>query len=488
MENGLRGEIEKELKHNIYVKSDTYLVNKWSGETYSIKLSERMRKKAYQNFSKAIENSRVANKQTIRRWFGLSGFTIPKRIHLIRMAFALNLNSEELREYLINTIGGPDLVLYDYEECIIKYALDNSLSHSVAISMSLEFEKKCEYNPIGKKQISRKSFLKKYKENMKKSPDSFLKWMYENRDYFMGFDKTTIDVYQDLLHCAMNSYRDNTLTFLYEELDEIGFFKTGHVMEAETIRQYIKNKLRKKRGLSHEKADEIRYFTNIVYSGRDRIKDVLREIYLFGEKLTSIEKNEIYRTLKDELPRLSEKYISEIQNKYSIKPEVTGAKCDLSKEIYHMLERRGFTPLVVCESEEKNIQKNNKNYNCNSENQEEEKETIFNIIYDFIEEENNENVNKLKENFKKKNQRLHYIKRADLLIPLQYIIVKKYQIVNKIGENPDIVRIRQEYIKEANKLLEKCDMHAIDSKYALDYCLIRCFGDEEIVLFSELME
>ena len=77
-------EEKKIMYQNIYqqffMQSDNFLVQKWSRNKISGKsFSEQDRQEAYHHFYQKVKKDKVANRQTIRRWFGLGGSSIPSR-------------------------------------------------------------------------------------------------------------------------------------------------------------------------------------------------------------------------------------------------------------------------------------------------------------------------------------------------------------------------------------------------------------------------
>lgn len=110
----------EKIYQQFFMQSDTFLIRKWSGKKdLDIPYLENDREKAYHNFYQKVREDRIANRQTIRRWFGLNGHSIPCREHIFRMAFSLGLSAGETEEYLRYGISEPGFQINDYSECII---------------------------------------------------------------------------------------------------------------------------------------------------------------------------------------------------------------------------------------------------------------------------------------------------------------------------------------------------------------------------------
>ena len=84
-------------------------------------------------FYQKVKRAHVANRQTIRRWFGLGTqdeetLNPPNRKSIYKIAFALGLSMEETEEYLQYGISQAGFQVNDYEEFICMYCLENGMS------------------------------------------------------------------------------------------------------------------------------------------------------------------------------------------------------------------------------------------------------------------------------------------------------------------------------------------------------------------------
>ena len=77
-------------------------------------------------------------------------------------------------------------------------------------------------------------------------------------------------------------------------------------------------------------------------------------------------------------------------------------------------------------------------------------------------------------------------KGSDLLILAQYIIYAKYE--NNSYVSCDYRPAREEFRVYADSIMELCGMRKLDDSYMLDYVMLSCFSEEEIYLFSEIIE
>ena len=107
-------------------------------------------------------------------------------------------------------------------------------------------------------------------------------------------------------------------------------------------------------------------------------------------------------------------------------------------------------------------------------------------------EENIIDENEKKEEKKKLavySQRVHQVQRNDLLILIQYIFYKNY--MSESNENKkqyEKKEMMHDFCEYANGILETCGMRLIKGTYMFDAMLLACFGDNDMYLFSEILE
>ena len=73
-------QLYRDITSNYYQEFTSFMTKHWYPEiSGDSEITQEERQGAYQNFYKAIKDARIANRQTIRRWFGLSEQSIPSR-------------------------------------------------------------------------------------------------------------------------------------------------------------------------------------------------------------------------------------------------------------------------------------------------------------------------------------------------------------------------------------------------------------------------
>lgn len=229
---------------------------------------------------------------------------------------------------------------------------------------------------------------------------------------------------------------------LMRELEHMGFFKWAlkqrlhEPYEAGDINRFVKNSLRQKdTNMTPDITKEIRYLLATAYAPKNRMTDMISEIYTFLPGRKGRKTADRYPDYLDEIKRVDSKYISELLHIALLKKEQMRRKIRIA----------------------------------NSEDEEQKKEDKKQLaVY---------------------SQRVHQVNRKDLLVLLQYAFCKN--LMCEIEENKrvyDAGQARKEFVEYADDVLEKCGMRVVNESYMFDALIMAGFEEKEILLFSEVLE
>ncbi|MDO4168259.1 MAG: hypothetical protein Q4D32_12715, partial [Eubacteriales bacterium] len=118
------------------IRSDLYLMS-------ILEIPEEIEDRGKTSYRRFLEKARKpypATYPTMRRWFGLHGFTTPNREQAYGIAFSLELSPEELNNLLTKGLLETGVQYNDYKEIIFLYGLANHRSYEEALGMIDEFE------------------------------------------------------------------------------------------------------------------------------------------------------------------------------------------------------------------------------------------------------------------------------------------------------------------------------------------------------------
>lgn len=77
---------------------------------------KQTRRQAFLVFRQRTGRVDFASLPTMHRWFGINGYHKPSRYNIFQMAFAMGLDREETKQYLMVGIGEPSFYVNDYQE------------------------------------------------------------------------------------------------------------------------------------------------------------------------------------------------------------------------------------------------------------------------------------------------------------------------------------------------------------------------------------
>ena len=171
--------------------------------------------------------------------------------------------------------------------------------------------------------------------------------------------------------------RRDIKSILMRELEPTGFFQwakqqnINEPYEAQDIERFVKNKSRQKdTNMTADIVKEVRYLLAAAYAPKDRMTDLISEIYTFSSGRKGRKGVGEYPEIIDEIKRVDSKYISELLHIATLKEE--------------QMKRKMHIASIEDEEEQR-----------------EEKKKL--AVY---------------------SQRVHQVQRSDLLILIQYVFYK----------------------------------------------------------------
>lgn len=438
-----------QIQEYFYKKFDSFMIEKWSEAPLEDPIPVSQREEAYARFYQKVKRAHVANRQTIRRWFGLGkqdeeSLNPPNRKNIYKIAFALGLSMEETEEYLQYGISQAGFQVNDYEEFICMYCLENGLSQEKCQKMIDFFEEKCA-GKLTVEQQSKTNWLKEQFQIVKEYPEEdFFVWMCRHRKYFKGYSLTVLNYYHKLVEKCLVWYREEVKKSLVMELKKVGFYewldesRREEELVSQDIQRFVKNRCRSKtNALSKSCARDIREMTAKVFADRDRLCDLVTGVYstvplrFQGRN----KRGKMYKELEGEIRTVDSKYVSELLNVAVLKEQ--------------QMER----------------------------------------YIKLAQEKDPEKQKKLQQEIRRSGQRVRVVQRSDLLILAQYIIYKEAAEQESLEDYEyDARRVKDKFIHYANGILDSCGMRRVDPEYMLDYLLLSCFDEKEMYLFSEVLE
>lgn len=455
--------IQEKIKKRNFIRFDTFIAGKMGYMLTKNEETDERRKLALKEFRKRTGRKNIATMPTIRRWFGINGYTKPSRDAVYEMCFAMGLNKEETEEYLIKGLGQPAFQVNDYREMIFLYGLENGIDYDTCILMMQKFETRLDIGFSTIKTHSTRELIKQYELRKNTDADSFLMWMCDNAEWFKGYSQTVLDYLLIYKHRVIDGIRRDEEKQMNMLLSETGYYRW--VASRKDITDPNSRKSIEKFIMSHRNS----YSYNVSESLGNSILELAKDVYsdkitnsrLVSEVFTaSNAKNDIGRKVHlDFIKPVTEKYLSylyRIPSSWEISLRIAwgiGALNELSdgeeppKWVTELLKEIYLRPIKVnTVSDAKIILRQ-----CDIDNK----------------------------------RRCLMIQREDLLPLIHTVAQQRYMAEHENSYCADTAK--QLFCDMANSTLNACNMPMLNEKYEIDYVLMECYTEEEMYSYSDLL-
>ena len=210
---------------------------------------KQTRRQAFLVFRQRTGRVDFASLPTMHRWFGLEKYHRPSRQAVFQMAFAMGLDREETKQYLMVGIGEPSFYVNDYQEMIYLYGIDHKKSMEQCEKMIAFYEENLEDNVVISHTRSTRELMNAYEGTLDFSTEEFLWWMGGRADWFKGYSQTALNYVKQYRDSILSWVRDEEKKRLDELLAEVNFpaWQQKHGKRRETPRKQIDRFLHKNR-------------------------------------------------------------------------------------------------------------------------------------------------------------------------------------------------------------------------------------------------
>lgn len=421
------------------------------------------RRQAYREFRKRTNREAIASLPTMKRWFGIGGYSVPDREQIYQMCFAMHLTVEESQEYLYFGLHEPAFQVNDYQEVVLVYALYHDYTFAECMDLITELENQINPKLVPVQTRGTQMLLEEFQEHRDLEWNLFMEWMLERAVFFKGYSKTSLNYFAKYKKIILDYVRQDArqeLDMLLTETDYEHWCRLHPFLSTEPetrIRKYISSCSRKGT-LEKDLHKNIKELSNIAFSHLDPNTSLLAEV--FGTTNRNIIKR---KSNFSSITTMTQKRLSDLLN------------IPIQKERYLMV-RRALHSLTDADNSlpcPEWIQKMALEYPRNTQ-------TLQTIGDARIWLENYQNENK---------RRCLQIGRDDLLPLVLYVAQRRY--LESIEY--DMARYKrasalEQFEQLANSTLAACNMVQLSEKYELDVLLRLCYQNEELYSYSELLE
>lgn len=453
--------LQQVYRENHFLRFDEFIVCKFCDVLVGTAITEEMRRTAFGQFQKRTDRADIASAVTMRRWFGLSGYAKPSRMHIYEMAFALHLDKEETEEYLTRGIGEPSFQISDYHEIIYLYGIENQLSFEKCQQMIHLFEKNLMVNQRLSTTRSTEQLWQKYEEQKVLSVSEFLLFMADNTMYFKGYSNTALSY--------LLTYRDQVLKYIRQdaarqleqrlsETDYESWRRRQWLIEKKDPYRMIQKYLKSRSGsaLPEDTIENIKELSKITYSTLLNNSLVRSEIFCDQPDAKA-------KVIGSDVRNMTMKHLSDLLN-------VANQKEIAVKVIAALGQLEALPAEEPCPAEVKDLlkklaKKDEIDWDCGEAGE-------WLVAYD-----------------KEHKRRQLVVQRSDLLPFVLYVSQQRYiEQTEERGGMYDASKARRMFRQAADDVLTACNMAPISEERELDAVLLACYQEEEMYGYVDVLE
>lgn len=448
-------------KENDFQKFSEFIILKMSGRT---EFTDEVRREEYQSFRKKTNHYAFASLPTMKRWFGIGGEAMPNRMQIYQICLKMELSEKDAEDFFRNGLHEPVFQINDFREVIYRYGLANHKELEECEKLMEAFELSLEPMLSFEHKTNTQKMFFEFEQKKSVSLDEFMDWMKQHAVDFKGYSKTTLHYFERYRKRIFRYIKQDAMEELNRLLAETdyGKWEKRQLFSEKDKKQRIKKYLDAQNtvgtsAISEDLRKNILEWLNIAYLENESNYKFLAEMY----ESTKMPKKTNSRF--PEIKKLTAKRYSDLLNAAVHK-----------EQYFHVMqaknELKGLSENAACPEW---IHDMVKQYGG--------KETVTESVA--------EAKKWVKDYLSEHRRRCIEISRNDLLPLILYVAQRNY--LEEIRENMENYEKRtavQFFEELANSTLVACYMEPLNKTYVMDAVLYQCYQEEEMFLFSDVLE
>ena len=443
----------------IFLDFDVFIVRELGFSFQTKQELDGQRRNAFLDFRKKTGHFMFASLPTMRKWFGIGGFSRPRREQVLSICLKLRTGRQKAREYLMIGLGESAFQIRDYREVIFMYGLENYMTYEYCLELIKKFEKGVDFRSEEDNKISDEVFEQEFMKIIDKPSDVFLSWMLSEQKFFKGYQ----DVISNILHYCRKEIllfiRKDAKKKLEDLLAETNFKKwlserKYHGLEPrEILKRFVRSYHNAEyKEVSQNMGDNIFELSSIAYSQLEANSRLLAEVFPFAG-------NTVFNNIKG----MSAKRLSDLFN-VSLQWERLFVSNQTCRELMNLDAESNCPDWVnditkIC----------NRHFN--------ELHSVKDALY------------QLTRYSEEQKRRCIDIRRGDLLPIIHYVAQCQYlDSIDNMEEKYNMKIAKRNFVSMANEMLKLCQMAPLNKEYELDAVLLSCFQPDEMYSYSEILE
>lgn len=448
-------------EENHFMRFDEFIVRQFADTKENVPLTDDIRKTAYQKFYNTIGKVEIANPATMHRWFGLSGYAKPNRLHIFQMAFCLKLSRQQTEEYLLIGLNENSFQINDYHEMIYLYGIENEISFEKCQNMIDMFEQNLTTDMEVSYTRNTKQMLQQFEQRKSLPVNEFLLFMIDNVMYFKGYSNTALRYLREYRKQVLLYIREDAKQSLEDLLHETDYaqWKRKNLLfkkddSYDLIRKYLN--ANRKRPVSQMLKDNILELAQIAYSTLDNNSLVHDELFYGSGGLYSKSKH-------SEVRNMTMKHMSDLLRVAEQKEQAVRILAAI--RMLEQMHEDQTCPAEVLELLERLTGERKDEWNSGQA-----------LLW-------------LKNYQKEHKRRQLVVQRGDLLPFVLYVSQRRYlEQIHGDMELYEQTEAKKLFRQAADGVLTACNMQRLQENRELDAVLLACFQEDEMYGYPDVLE
>lgn len=450
---------KKQYADHLFMGFDVFIIGELGYVFRTKEELEKQRRNAFLNFRRRTNHYPFASLPTMRKWFGIGGFSRPRREQVLAICLTLQTGREKAQEYLMTGLGETAFQIRDHREVIFMYGLENRLAYEDCLDLARQFENKWDFLSMNECKISDETFETHFMQKKDEPAEEFLSWMLSEQKFFAGYQKVILDALQqcrkEVLYYVRKDAREKLDTLLAETNFENWLSEKDYkaLEPREILRRFVKTYHRGKyKKFSQNTRDHLLELSSIAYSPLEANSKLLAEVFPYaGNTIFAQVKGMSAKHLSDlfNAPLQRERLLVSDQTCRKLENLDAGSRCpDWVGEIAAKCSKNLSRPETVEDA-----------------------------------------LTELTKFRKEQRRRCIDINRSDMLPMIHYVAQCRYlDRIERRGEKYNGQEAKEFFVEMANAMLKRCRMAPLSEAYELDAVLLSCFLADEMYFFPEVLE
>lgn len=170
----------------IFLRFDVFIIRELGFTFCTERELERQRRSAFLDFRRKTGHFFFASLPTMRKWFGIRGYSRPRREQVLAICLKLQTGREKAQEYLTVGLEETAFQIRNHREVIFMYGLENGITYEDCLQLIEQFENKWNYPFVQGGRMPDAAFEQAFLKRKREGAEVFISWMLSEGNFLRG--------------------------------------------------------------------------------------------------------------------------------------------------------------------------------------------------------------------------------------------------------------------------------------------------------------